>query len=137
MSRQGEWEYGEQRAWVEPPDILWARFRGAVTLETSQWSCGVYRERSEGGRFYLAADITGSHLSPESRRYLVEHAKADWFLGLIYIGAGLDQKVTTKSLIVGSMLSGGKPLDMVYVDTVEQARAWIEQHRAARVGRTG
>jgi hypothetical protein len=137
MSRQREWEFGEQRAWVEPPDLLWARFRGPISVETSQWSCGVYREMSEGGRFYLAADITGSHLSPESRRYLVDHAKADWFRGIVYIGAGLDQKATTKSLMVGSMLSGGEPLDMQYVDTPEQARAWIEQHRAAKAKRQG
>ncbi|MBZ4415284.1 hypothetical protein [Myxococcus sp. RHSTA-1-4] len=130
MSREKQWEFGEQRAWVELPDILWARFRGAVTLETSQWSCGVYREMSEAGRFYLAAEITGSHLSPESRRYLVEHAKADWFRGIVYIGAGLDQKASTKSLMVGSILSGGKPLDVLYVDSPEQAREWIAQHRA-------
>ncbi|MFP2933177.1 hypothetical protein ACLESO_50130 [Pyxidicoccus sp. 3LG] len=131
MSRQQEWSQGEQRAWFEPPDILWARFRGPITMETSQWSCAVYREVGTEQRFYLAADITGSQLSPESRRYLVENAKAEWFRGLVYIGAGLDQKATTKSLMVGSMLSGGKPLDLVYVDTLEQARAWIEQHRAA------
>jgi hypothetical protein len=137
MTRQREWSHGEQRAWLEPPDILWARFRGAISVETSQWSCGVYREVGTAQRFYLAADISDSRLSPESRRYLVEHAKADWFLGLVYIGAGLDQKATTKSLIVGSILSGGEPLDVLYVDTPEQARAWIEQHRAARAARAG
>ena len=130
MSRQQEWTQGEQRAWFEPPDILWARFRGAITVETSQWSCAVYREVGTAHRFYLAADISGSQLSPESRRYLVENAKSEWFRGLVYIGAGLDQKATTKSLMVGSMLGGGSPLDLVYVDTLEQARAWIEQHRA-------
>jgi hypothetical protein len=136
MSRQGVWEYGEQRAWVEPPDVLWARFRGAVTLETSQWSCGVYRQMSEGGSFYLVADIAGSNLSPESRRYLVQHVKSEWFRGIVYIGAGLDQKAATKSLMVGSMLSGGQPLDVVYVDTPERARAWIERHRAEKTARS-
>lgn len=137
MSRQSEWAFGEQRAWVEAPDILWAKFRGAITVETSQWSCTVYREMSESGQFYLAADITGSYLSPESRGYLVEHAKPDWFRGIVYIGAGLDQKATTKSLMVRSMLSGGVPLDVQYVDTLEQARAWIEQHRAAQAQHAG
>ncbi|MCP3135727.1 hypothetical protein [Pyxidicoccus xibeiensis] len=137
MSRQQEWIQGEQRAWLEPPDILWAHFRGAISVETSQWSCAVYREVGTVQRFYLAADISGSQLSSESRRYLVDHAKAEWFLGLVYIGAGLDQKATTKSLMVGSILSGGRPLDLVYVDTPEQARAWIEQHRAAATAHAG
>lgn len=139
MSRKSEWVFGEQQAWVdaEVPDILWARFRGAITMETSQWSCGVYRQMSESGRFYLAADITGSHLSPESRRFLVENAKPDWFRGIVYIGAGLDQKATTKSLMVRSMLSGGEPLDVQYVDSVEDARVWIEQHRASKFQQRG
>lgn len=136
MSLKQEWRHGEQQAWFEAPDILWARFRGAITLETSVWSCGVYREMADAQRFYLAADITGSHLSPESRRYLVDHAKAGWFLGVVYIGAAMEQKATTKSLMVGAMLSGGTRLDTAYVDSVEEARAWIARHREA-AARTG
>ncbi|WP_164008188.1 hypothetical protein [Pyxidicoccus trucidator] len=136
MSRQREWQFEGQRAWVEPPEpnVLWARFRGPVSVESSQWSCNVYKEMAEGGRFYLAADIASSHLSAESRRYLVDHAKADWFQGIVYIGAGLDQKATTKSLMVGVMLNG-EPVDVNYADTPEQARAWIEHHRAAKAKR--
>ncbi|WP_141618932.1 hypothetical protein [Myxococcus sp. AB036A] len=136
MSLNREWRHGEQHAWFEAPDILWARFRGAITLETSVWSCGVYREMADAQRFYLAADITDSHLSAESRRYLVDHAQAGWFLGVVYIGAAMEQKATTKSLMVGAMLSGGMRLDTAYVDSAEEARAWIAQHREA-AARTG
>ncbi len=131
MGLNQEWRHGEQHAWFEPPDILWARFRGALSLETSVWSCSVYETLARTQRFYLAADIAGSHLSPESRRYLVDHAKAGWFRGVVYIGAGMEQKATTKSLMVGAMLSGGMRLDMAYVDTAEEARAWIARHREA------
>ncbi|WP_426748040.1 hypothetical protein VZQ01_13730 [Myxococcus faecalis] len=130
-----EWSHGAQRAWLEAPDILWARFRGAITEDTSRWSCGLYQSLSAEGRFYLAADIADSQLSPESRRYLVEHAKADWFLGIVYVGAALEQKATTKSLMVGSMLTGGRPLDVRYVDTLDEARAWIQEHRALNAPR--
>ncbi|WP_342378836.1 hypothetical protein NVS55_05470 [Myxococcus stipitatus] len=125
-----EWSHGEQRAWLDAPDILCARFRGAITEDTSRWSCGLYEALAARGRFYLAADIADSQLSPESRRYLVSHAKAEWFLGIVYIGAALEQKATTKSLMVGSMLGGGRPLDVRYADSLEEARAWIAGHRA-------
>lgn len=132
MERQREWSHGEQRAWFEAPDILWARYRGQHTAETTQWYCGVYREVAATQRFYLAADISGTLMSTDARRFLMSAVKTDWFLGLVYIGAGLEQKAATKSLMVGAMLSGGVPLDLHYVDTPEQARAWIEQHRMVR-----
>ncbi|MCP3103104.1 hypothetical protein LZ198_29920 [Myxococcus sp. K15C18031901] len=130
-----EWSHGVQRAWFEAPDILWARFRGAINEDTSRWSCAIYREVASRGRFYLAADIADSHLSAESRRYVVANTKADWFRGIIYIGAGVEQRVTTKSLMVGTMLGGTQRLDMTYADTLEEARAWVEAHRAGSAGR--
>lgn len=137
MDEQREWSLGEQRAWFEPPDILWARFRGTTDLETSRWSCAIYKEVAEHRRFYLAADISGSTLSPESRKYLVENSKARWYLAIVYIGAGLEQKAATKSLTVASMLNGNEPHDVHYADTAEEARAWIEQHRAKLRERSG
>ncbi|MCE9672322.1 hypothetical protein LY474_31395 [Myxococcus stipitatus] len=130
-----EWSHGVQRAWFESPDILWARFRGAVTEDTSRWSCAIYKEVASRGRFYLAADIADSHLSAESRRYLVANTKADWFRGIIYIGAGLEQRVTTKSLMVGTMLTGTMRLEVMYLDTAEEARAWMEAHRSGGAAR--
>jgi hypothetical protein len=132
MERQREWSHGEQRIWFEPPDILWTRYRGLHTGEVTEWYCGVYREVAATQRFYLAADVTGVVMTPESRRFLLGAVKLDWFHGLVYIGAGLEQKAATKSLMVGALLSSGQPLDLHYVDTPEQARAWIEQRRAAR-----
>ncbi len=132
MQQQREWSHGEQRIWFEPPDILWTRYRGQHTAEITQWCCGVYREVAASQRFYLAADITGTLMTPEARRFLQGAVKPDWFHGLVYIGAGLEQKAATKSLMVGTLLSGGAQLDLHYVDTPEQARALIEQHRAAR-----
>jgi hypothetical protein len=137
MDEQREWSFGEHRAWFEAPDILWAKFQGATDLETSRWSCGIYREHGERQRFYLAADISGSMLSTESRKYLVEHSKARWFLGIVYIGAGMEQKAATKSLTVASMLNGNDPHDVHYADTPEEARVWIEAHRAKRAARGG
>ncbi|MBJ6761388.1 hypothetical protein JGU66_11485 [Myxococcaceae bacterium JPH2] len=132
MDEQREWTLGTHRAWFEAPDILWARFNGPTDEECSRWSVGIYRELGERQRFYLAADIGSSMLSPESRKYLVEHSKARWFHAIVYIGAGLEQKAATKSLTVASMLNGNEPHDVHYADTAEQAREWIAAHRSRR-----
>jgi hypothetical protein len=130
MDPHQEWSFGTNRAAFEPPDLLIAQFRGVADVESARWSVGLYRELAARQPFYLLADITDSRHTSASRKYLVEHTRPEWFRGIVYIGAGYEQRAATKGFMVSFLMNGSAPYETQYLDTVEQARTWVAQHRA-------
>ncbi|MCP3138060.1 hypothetical protein [Pyxidicoccus xibeiensis] len=130
MSQSREWLSGAQRSWFEPPDILWQRFRGLVTLEVMKWSVEVYREVAASGPFFGAIDVKDSEITAEARRYMVENTRTRWTRGVVYIGAGSIQRVNTKGMMAKPLFEARPSFEIIYVDTAEQAREWIERQRA-------
>jgi len=106
MAQQREWSIGASVLRFEPPDLLWAQFRGTFSLEETKRLVDIYRELSSRP-FYLVADLREVTAIPEEiRRYLSEHADPRWILGVIYVGARLAQKAAVKSLLVAAWLLG-------------------------------
>jgi hypothetical protein len=106
MAQQREWSIGASVLRFEPPDLLWAQFRGTFSLEETKRLVDIYRELSSRP-FYLVADLSEVTAIPEEiRRYLSEHADPRWILGVIYVGARLAQKAAVKSLLVAAWLLG-------------------------------
>ncbi|XXF77828.1 hypothetical protein P2318_32975 [Myxococcaceae bacterium GXIMD 01537] len=120
------------RAWVEPPDLLWAHFRGALDMESAQASVSIYREQGEQQPFYLLADIAASRHTPEARKYIVEHSRPEWFLGIVYIGASLEQQAVTTGFMLALLKGKRTPYEVAYVKTAAEALEWVAQHRARR-----
>jgi hypothetical protein len=129
MGEQREWSFGSNRAVFEPPDLLLAQFRGVADVESARWSVGVYRELAARQPFYLLADIADSRHTTEARKYVVENIRPEWFRGIVYIGAGYEQRAATKGFIMTFLMKGSVPYEVQYLDTAEQARAWVAQHR--------
>ena len=132
MDHRQDWSCGENRAWSEPPDILWAQFRGVLDLESARWSAGLYRELGARQPFYLLADIKGSRHTPEGRKHLLENNRPEWFLGIVYIGASDEQRAISTGFMLALLKGNRQPREFLYLDTAEQARAWVEEHRARR-----
>ncbi len=132
---QRQWKIGSSNFHFEPPDILWAEFQGATPLDEVVHVVELYRELSASGPFFLVADMgQGALLDPESARYLSEHARPEWTLGIIYLRARLAQKALAKGILLAAHLSGrvrqSEAGKVHFVSTKDQAYALIAQLRA-------
>lgn len=133
MDSRQEWSFAGHRAWFEPlHNILWAEFRGPVDVDSVRWSVSLYREMGQRQPIYLIADIKGARHTPEARRHLVENVRPEWFRGVVYLSSSPDQQAVSTGFMLALRKIGGPTYDFVYLDTAEQARAWVEQHAARR-----
>ena len=107
MEHQREWTIGASVLRFEPPDILWAEFRGTLSLEETVRLMDVYRELSRPRPFFLVADIREvDTLSEDVRRYFSENVDTQWVLGVIYVGARLAHKAAVKGMLVAAWMLG-------------------------------
>ena len=132
MDHRQDWTFGTNRAWLEPPDMLWAQFRGVLDLESARWSASLYQGLGTFQPIYLLADITGSRHTSEGRKHLAEHNRPEWFHAIVYIGASAEQRAVSTGFMLAFLKGGKQPCEFVYMDTPEQAREWVAQHRARR-----
>ena len=133
MEPRKDWSFGANRAWFEPADILWAEFRGVLDEACVRWSVGLYRELGLRQRFYLLADIRNSRHTPEGRKYLSQNMRSEWFFGVVYIGASPEQQAVSTGFMLATRKGGTPPYEVVFKDTAEEARAWVEAHHAKRL----
>jgi hypothetical protein len=120
------------RLWHEPPDMLWGTFVGTVTPEDVRCMMTLYEEVTRQGPVYVISDVAHSDLPPESRKYIAEHGHPEWMCGLVYIGADVRQQAISKALSVAILFSSTARFETVFVDTLDQAREWVEANRARR-----
>ena len=135
MEQRREWRIGASVLRFEPPDLLWAEFRGAFTLEDSKRLVDVYRELNSRP-FYMVADLREVTAIPEeTRRYLSEHADPKWILGVIYVGARLAHRATVKGLLIAAWLIGRAEKSELskihFVSTHAQAQELLVRLRGA------
>ncbi len=132
---QRQWKIGSSDFHFEPPDILWAEFQGAPPLDETVRLVELYRELSASGPFFIVADMSrGALLDPESARYISEHARPEWTLGIIYLRARLAQRALATGILLAAHLSGrtrqSEAGKLHFVSTKDQAYALIAQLRA-------
>lgn len=132
MEQSREWSFGEHRIAFEPPDMLWATFSGAVSPDEARWLAALCEEASARGRVYLVSDVAHAELPAESRKCLAEQGRAEWFHGIVYLGADLTHRAIGKALSVALLFSSTANFETVFVDTEDEARDWVDAHRARR-----
>lgn len=107
MEHKREWTVGASVLRFEPPDLVWADFRGTLTVEDIARMMDIYRELNRSGPFFMVADLRAlDTLSEEVRRYFSENVDSKWIHAVIYVGARLVQKAAVKGLLVASWLLG-------------------------------
>ncbi|MCP3103983.1 STAS/SEC14 domain-containing protein [Myxococcus sp. K15C18031901] len=135
--QQQEWKIGSHHIRFEPPDVAVAVFTGPLTLEDMKRTVEIYGQMAKNGPYYLIADIGGSQLHAEARRYLSDNTRADWFHGCVYVGADLVQQTFGKVISLGLFLSGKTEFKTEFVKTLEDARVWVDTQRRANVRKSG
>jgi hypothetical protein len=142
MEQQREWVIGASVLRFEPPDVLWAEFRGTLSLEETRRLMDIYREVGASGPFFLVADLSEVTAIPEeSRRYLSEHAEPSLVLNVIYVGARLVHRAVAKGLIIAAWMIGRaekSDLSKVhFVSTRAQAQHLLVRLRARHADEVG
>ncbi|HZH75232.1 MAG TPA: hypothetical protein VEY88_04310 [Archangium sp.] len=107
MEQKREWTIGASVLRFEPPDLVWADFRGTLTVEDIARMMDVYRELNRSGPFFMVADLRAlGPINEEVQRYFSENVDSKWIHAVIYVGARLVQKAAVKGLLVASWLLG-------------------------------
>ncbi|QRN95827.1 hypothetical protein JRI60_43420 [Archangium violaceum] len=130
-----EWTIGNNALRFEPPDLLWAEFRGALSLEGATRLVALYRELGESRPFFMVAEMQAAEpLDPETGRYISEHVRTEWIQGIVYIGARLVHKALARGIVLASQLTEMADVNVLakihFVSTREQAHALLAQLRA-------
>ncbi|MCY1082296.1 hypothetical protein [Archangium lansingense] len=131
MPRPHEWTFGTHQAWLESPDVLWMKIRGATTLEDGVAILEIYREVGSHQRFYLVTDLSeATTIDLKARDHVSWNSHTEWFHGAIYIGAGLVQRAVANSMSFFHSLTGKATLPQHFVSTENEARALIADERS-------
>lgn len=134
MENPREWTLGAHVLRFEPPDILWAEFRGRTSLAEAVRLVELYEEVGRSRSFFLVADVTNTDtLDQETRRYISEKAEPEWVQGIIYIGARLVQKAVARGIFLVFWLTGRADKSVMskvhFVSTRAEASALIARLR--------
>lgn len=130
-----EWTIGTHRVWLEPPDVLVVKYDGNVHLEAARQVIDIFREVSAQTPFHALIHFGGATLHKDARDHMVQHARAEWFKGIIGVGGTMVQRAVSKAMMVGLYITGKWTVESDFVETEEQARAALTQQRAKRLHR--
>jgi hypothetical protein len=135
---QDEVKYGAHHAHFEPPDILVATFSGLINMDEVKRTSELYKETYERhGQYYCIADIGRSSIETAGRRYLSDNGRSEWFHAVIYVGADVVQRTFGKAIALAMLFTGKSSFETVFVENLDEARAWVAQHRANRQRKAG
>jgi hypothetical protein len=130
LSEPREWKMGAHEARFEPPDILWMKYRGPISLDEITWAMGRIREQAAQRALFVVADVTeNTSLEPEARRYASERIDPEDFTVVIYIGARLIHKAAAKGIAFVQFLLGRKTTPVYFVSSEAEARDTIARLR--------
>lgn len=131
-----EWVVGTHHLRFEEPDILVATVREWITEAHAVEFIDISRQLASRHPVYWVVNQEATkefpypRLEPKARQYLARHSCSDWFKGIVHVGGGLLQHITIKGLTLALMLTGTRRFESEFKDSLEEARAWIEEHRA-------
>ena len=138
MQQQDAFKNGAHHAHFESPDILVAAFNGPIGMDEVKRTAELYQQTFlRHGRYYLIADIGRSQIDAEGRKYLSEHNRSESFHGVTDLGADTLQKTFGKAIALALLFTGKTTFDTAFVNTVDEARAYIDQHRARTQRKAG
>ena len=132
MSPLRQWKVGPHQFVLEEPDLMVATFTGPTTLEHAQEAMKVYAEACAARPVYLIAHIGNSALDAPARKFMGANIKAEWFAGVVYIGANIFLKTVTKALAILVLFDAKTRYEIEFADTEGAARALIEVWRGNR-----
>lgn len=132
MSLIKEWTFGTHRARREHPDLLRLTFEGPTRVEDVNSVIAIFQEVAAEGPIFVISDVSGSTIDKAAREHLSQSLRAEWFHGLIYVGADALQRAITKAIVIALYFTGTWKVDVEFAETDDEALQIISRVRRAR-----
>lgn len=112
-------------------DLVVCRNHGDFTLEHMKEVCALFAELlTQHGRLFSISDATkGADFKADARRYAAEWSKDHQVTGTVVFGTSTIARVTLTLMIRATAVLTRKPRPLAFVETEEQARAWVKEQR--------
>ncbi|ATB43563.1 hypothetical protein CYFUS_009043 [Cystobacter fuscus] len=132
---QRKWTIGRNTFHFEAPDLLWAKWEGECSLDEAILLVKLYQELGTVRPFFILGDMEeAGGIEAEARRYINEHVRQEWLLGVIYFKTRLLHRAIAKGLLLAAEMTrseGDPPSTKIYfVSTRDRARELLVQLRA-------
>ncbi len=132
MNEIQEWNFGTHCAQWEAPDLLRVTFRGPTRAEDVDAMIAVVRELAAKQPIFVISDISRSTIDKAARERFSQTMKAEWFHGLVYVGADALQRAITKAIVIALYFTGKWRVDIEFADSEQEALGIISRIRRAR-----
>lgn len=101
-----EWKVGQHLIGFEPPDILWAKCRGLISVEEAVRMAALSHEVGSSQPVFLVVEVTEvGQPNPEVGRYFSENLRFERLLGILYIGTRLIHRAAAKGILLAAHLT--------------------------------
>jgi hypothetical protein len=129
-----EWKFGASKLWFEEPDVVRMEVHGETTLKLMrEMSVLVNEFKATRPRIYLIADVRqNTGIAPDARKGMSEDASLMPYTATVMFGGSFAMRTMTNMLSRAMKLLGtGPDSPYIFVDTEDEAKAWVAQQRAA------
>jgi hypothetical protein len=115
-----------------PPDVFYLRIVGEMNDEEGR---AVNKEHYEIGKtvdglFFLCDIDQLESVSPATRKEAVEIQKQLKIAGAVVLKAPLKARIFAKLILTATNMFRADKMPVMFVDTIDEAWAWIEKRRA-------
>jgi hypothetical protein len=116
----------------EPPDIFYMKLAGDLSEEEGReinrmhWDIG----KNVDGLFFLVDIAELESVTPTTRKEAVEIQKKMAIAGAVVLKAPLKARIFAKLILTATNMFRTEKMPVMFVDTMDEARAWIEKRRA-------
>lgn len=132
MSLIKEWTFGTHRARWEDPDLLRLIWRGPTRVSDVDSVVAIFQEVASERPIFVISDVSQSTIDKAAREHFSQRLRAEWFHGLIYVGANALQRAITKAIVIALYFTGKWRVDIEFAETEAEAHQIISRIRRAR-----
>lgn len=132
MSLIKEWTFGTHSARWEEPDLLRVKWQGPTRVGDVDSVLAILQEVAAERPIFVISDVTRSTIDKAAREHLSQNLRAQWFHGLIYVGADALQRAITKAIVIALYFTGKWRVDVEFAATEEEALHIVSRVRRAR-----
>jgi hypothetical protein len=132
MSLIKEWTFGTHSARWEEPDLLRVKWQGPTRVQDADCVLAILEEVAAERPIFVISDVSKSTIDKAAREHLSQGLRAQWFHGLIYVGADALQRAITKAIVIALYFTGKWRVDVEFAATEEEALHIVSRVRRAR-----
>ncbi len=132
MSLIKEWTFGTHTARWEEPDLLRVKWQGPTRVEDVDSVLAILGEVAAERPIFVISDVSHSTIDKAARERMSQSLRAEWFHGLIYVGADALQRAITKAIVIALYFTGKWRVDVEFAATEEEALHIVKRVRRAR-----